>query len=192
MKKNTFIKCLQSSWPVLCTVCVAIFLFGCARVSIQSARDPSFSNPMNKLFIILNHGQIDNIDSSYTPYLAAALKDEFSKEGLEVAIRVAEPLVLDDSIYKFEIASYEPDGVMTITANGWAVSEPSGGLTQIIYDVSLFDSSKSKRIWRALIDASGGLSAREKRMKLVATDLVNQLKEQKLISSEPRVKWTQL
>ncbi len=191
MKKNT-IKSLRLFCQALCIACVAIFLFGCATVTMKSVRDPSFSEPINKLFIILNHGQIDRIDSSYTPYLITALRDEFSKMDVEIAIRNVNALVLDESIYRSEITSYEPDGVMTIIATGGMVAGATGGLAQIIYDVSLFDSSRNKRIWRAHINASGGTAVREKRMKLMAKDLVKGLSDEKLISSEPRPKGKQL
>ncbi|HMK51194.1 MAG TPA: hypothetical protein VK551_01720 [Thermodesulfobacteriota bacterium] len=166
-------------------------MFACAHVSIKFVRDPSFSNPMNRLFIILNHGQIDNTDSSYTPYLINALKDEFSKEGVEITIRVVKALALNDSIYKSEIVSYEPDGVMALTATGGTVTS-YGSVMEIVYDVSLFDLSSKKRIWRAQIKASGGALVREKRMKLMARDLVKQLREQKIIGSEPRSKGKEL
>jgi len=191
MKKNTF-KSLRLSCQALCTVCVAIFLFGCAAVSMQSVRDPSFSEPINRLFIILNHSRVDQIDSSYTPYLITALKEEFSKKGVEIAIRNVNALVLDENIYRSEIAYYHPDGVMTIIATGGTVVGATGGLAQMIYDVSLFDSSRNKRIWRAQINVSGDMGVREKRMKLMARDLVNRLSEEKLISSEPRLKGKQL
>lgn len=191
MKKDTF-KSPRLSCQALCTVCVAAFLFGCAAVSMKSVRDPSFSEPINKLFIILDHRRVDQIDSSYTPYLITALKEEFSKKGIEIAIRNVNALVLDDNIYRSEIAFYEPDGVMTIIATGGTVAGPAGGLARIIYDVSLFDSSKIKRIWRAQINASGAAGVREKRMKLMARDLVNRLSEENLISSEPRIKGKQL
>jgi len=159
---------------------------------MKSVRDPSFSEPINKLFIILNHGQVDQIDSAYTPYLITALKEEFTKKGVEIAIRNFNAIVLDENIYRSEIASYEPDGILTIIATGGTVAGATGGLAQIRYDVSLFDSLKNKRIWRAQINASGGTAVREKRMKLMAGELIKRLSEEKLISSEPRPKGRQL
>ena len=145
MKKNTF-KSSQSSYQVLCVICVAILLSGCTRVSLQSVRDPSFSNPIKKLFILLNHVRVDSIDPSYTPYLTTALKDEFSKEGVELFIRVVNPLALDTSVYKSEIASYKPDGVLIIAYAGGTRAGTSSGILDILYDVSLFDSSMNKRV----------------------------------------------
>jgi hypothetical protein len=124
--------------------------------------------------------------------LITALKEEFSKKGVEIAIRNVNALVLDENIYRSEIAYYDPDGLMTIIATGGTVVGAMGGLAQMIYDVSLFDSSRNKRIWRAQVNVSGDMGVREKRMKLMARDLVNRLSEEKLISSEPRLKGKQL
>ena len=171
---------------LLILIFIALVLPGCASVSIQSVRDPSYTNTIHKLYVVLNENQVDSIDSSFTPLLTAALKDEFSKRGVEIAVRVADPLVLDEKTYLAEIESYKPDGVMTIVATG-GVRGAYGGMMKILYDVSLFDASNAKRrIWRAQIDASGGTGVREKRMKLVAQDLVERLSQDKLISSEPR------
>jgi hypothetical protein len=161
-----------------------VFL-GCASVSLQSAKDASFSNPIHKLFIILNNGQVDTIDPAYTPYLVAALKDEFTQKGVDIEIRIVNPLTLNDDVYRAEIASYQPEGVLTIIANG-GITGPHGGMAKILYDVSLFDAGKNKRIWRARIDASGQTDVREKRMKMMAQNLVKRLSEDNLISSEPR------
>jgi len=169
-------------------VCIATALPGCATVSIQSVRDPSYTNMIHKLYVIINEIQVDNIDSSYTPLLTSALKNEFSQHGVEINVRSADPLVLDEKNYMAEIESYKPDGVMTIVSTG-GVRGPYGGMMQIIYDVSLFDSSNAKRrIWRAQINAAGGTAVREKRMELMAQNLVSRLIEDKLISSEPRSK----
>jgi hypothetical protein len=166
-------------------VCFTLFFSGCASVSVKSVRDPAFTDPIHKMFIILNHGQVDKIDPSFTQYLAVALKNEFSSKGVETELRVINPLSLDENAYGAEIASYKPDGVLTIVANG-GVTGGNGGLLNIFYDVSLYDFGKNKRIWRAQLDASGGTDVKERRMKIMAKELVQRLSEDKLISSEPR------
>ena len=164
---------------------LTVLLSGCASVSVQSVRDPSFSNPTHNLFIVVNHDQLDTVDPAYTQYLVPALKTEFEQRGIQTQIRVINPLALDESVYLSEIASYKPDGVLTIVANGCVVS-PYGGAEQINYDISLFDPTRTRRIWRAKVLASGGTAVREKRMKLMAQDLVKRMSDEKLISSEPR------
>ena len=173
-------------------ICIALLAYNtCSSRGVKMKRDPSFSDPINKLFIVVNHGQVDNLDSAYTPLLMTALKNEFSQKGVETEIRVVSPLALNENAYLAEIASYNPDGVMTIVTSG-GVMGPYGGMTKILYDVSLFDPSKESRIWRAQIDASGGTAVREKRMQMMAHDLIQRLSEDKIISSEPRKKKDQL
>lgn len=188
MKKNTF-KSLRSSCQVLCTICVAIFLFGCARVSLQSVREPSFSEPINNLLINLNHREVDQINPSYTTYLMIALMEELSKKDVGFVIHNIGQI--DYRPYRpaeADIAEYKIDKVMTITATSCTRSGLFGGFIQIIYDVNLFDLSTDERIWRARINASGGPWVRKKFMKLMVNDLINRLSGEKLISSEPRLK----
>ena len=162
-------------------VFVTLLFSGCASVSVQSARDSAFSEPIHKLFVLLNHVQVDTIDASFTPYLITALKDGFSKKGVEIEIRVISPLALNENASVSEIASYKPDGIMTIVVNGGVVAA-TGGMATILYNVSIFDSLKNKRIWRAQIDASGGTAVREKRMQMMVQKLSQRLSDDKIIS----------
>jgi hypothetical protein len=140
------------------------------------------------MYIIVNNGQAD---ATYDMYLVAALKEEFSKRSAEVKLRVVDELVLDDNVYIAEAAAYEPDGILMIVATGGTVSG-YGGMIEIIYDVSVFDKLTEKRIWRAQIDNSGGTAVVEKRMKLMALDLVKRLTDDKVIGSTPRQKGSKI
>jgi len=97
---------------------------------------------------------------------------------------VVNPLTLNENVYQAEIASYNPDGVLTIVANGGVAG--GGGLMKIFYDISLFDLANKRRIWRAQVEVFGQGSVREQKMKEMAKDLVQRLIEDKMISSEPR------
>ncbi len=176
---------LWTTGRIVYAMLLPLLCFGCASVSLQSAKDTSFSDPIHKLFVIVNNGQVDTIDPAYTPYLVAALRDEFTQKRVDTEIRVVNPLTLNENAYVAEIASYRPEGVLTIIASG-GVTGPHGGMSKILYDVSLFDAGKNKRIWRARIDASGTTDVRGKRMKMMAQDLVKRLSEDNMISSEPR------
>lgn len=130
-------KCLGKRLRVLehwiCVICTVILFSGCASVSMQSVKDPSFSEPCHTLFVIINHVQLDTINPSFTSYLVAALKGEFAAKGVEIQIQVVSPLALDDKVYLPEIASYKPDGVLTIIAND-AIVGAYGGAEQITYE----------------------------------------------------------
>lgn len=180
----------QLYFRVVVLLYTTLFVFGCASVSIRAVKDPSFSDSINKLFVILNHRNLDNIDSAYTPLLVTALKDEFSQNGVKMTICIVNPLSLNEDVCLAEMNSYKPEGVLTIVSTGGVVA-PSGGMIKIIYDASLFDTTNKnhKRVWRATIDASGG---KEKRMKIMAKDLIKRLLDDKLISSEPKEKGIQL
>jgi len=171
-------------FSALTLVCFTLFFSGCASVSIESVKDPTFSNPVHSMFIVLNHAQLDKIDSSDTPYLLAALKKEFSLKGVDIELREIDHLSPNEDIYKDEIADYKPDGVLTIVANAGATA--GGGVMQIYYEISPYDFVKNRIVWRAQINAASGGGAREKKMKTVAKDLVQRLSDDKMISSEPR------
>ncbi len=177
-------KLVSKCGKIVAVTIVLLMFAGCATVSVNSVRDPSFSNSIHKLFIIVNHGQIDDIDKAYTPYLVEALKDEFSRKSVETMIQMANPLALDDSALFAGIGTYKPDGVLAIVATG-GVAGPYGGMRKIIYNVSLFDPLTKKRVWRARIDASGGEAVQERRMRIMAHDLVMRLDQEKLLSPQP-------
>jgi hypothetical protein len=191
--KENRIRYFRASRWLIRVIFVPLVFLGCASVSIESVKDPSFesvkdpsfSNPIHRLFIVVNNGQVDTVDPAYTRYLVAALKDEFTRKGVDIEIRATGRLALNDNVDLAEIASYKPDGVLTIIASGGVVG-PHGGMVKILYDVSLFDAGKNKRIWRARLDASGGTGVQEKRMKMMAQGLVKRLSEDHMISSEPR------
>ena len=75
-----------------------LLLEGCGFVSMQSVRDPSFSDPVHNLFVIINHSQLDTVDPAYTPYLVTALKEELTAKGVEMEIRVVNALTLDENV----------------------------------------------------------------------------------------------
>jgi hypothetical protein len=176
---------LRTSWRWIGVMCVTVLISGCASVKMQSAKDSSFSNPCHQLFVIVNHAQLDTIDPAYTQYLIPALTEEFAAKKVGIQIRIISALDLDDNVYLGEIAAMNPDGVLTIVSNGGTVG-PYGGAMQINYDISLYDQIMKKRVWRARLYASGGTGVREKRMKMMAQDLVNRLSEEGLISPEAR------
>lgn len=168
---------------------LTLLLAACASASIQATKDPDFSNPMHKLFIILNHTQVDQIDPGYTAYLVKALEQGFKRKGLDVAIRTVTPLELNENAYQTEIENFSPDGVLVILNNGGVIGV-YGGMQQINYDVSLYDvnvTAETKRIWRAKIQAWGSTGVvREERMNLVVQRLLERLQRDKMISPEPR------
>jgi len=159
-----------------------LLLVACASASISSTRDPSFTGTVNRVFIVLNQADIDRIDPEYTPALVRALRNEFFKKRIAVEVKTVNPLALDDTAYAAELQQYQPNGVLTIKATSTVISG-YGGIHSIVYDASLFSPQQpDRRIWRAQITADGGTAVIEKKMRLVAEELLKRLRADRLIS----------
>ena len=160
------------------------FLVGCYNVAVRSTRDPSYKESVSRMYILINHGQLG---SEHSHPLVAALQTEFVQRNVEVLVRVANPLELDERIYDREISAYGPQAVLVLTTTGGTMAS-SGGMLQILYDASLYDSMRKKRIWRAQISNSGGPALIGARMRKMASEIAGKLEQEKLIggSDQPR------
>jgi hypothetical protein len=166
----------------MAALAVTVALSGCHSASIQSTRDPSFSGRMNRLFVILNHGQLEQMDAGYTPALIRALQGEFAKTRTTVTIRAIDALALSDPNYTRALAQYQPDGVLTMKMSGGVRGEYGGGLESIYYDLSLFSvQTRDKRVWRGQLQATGGTGVIEGKMNSAAEKLVQTLLKDRVI-----------
>jgi len=185
MKKNAF-KSILSFCLVPCTICVATSSFGSSRVSLESLKEPSFSQPINALVISLDDRKCDFAPILPTIYLMNALAEELSKRDIEYVIEEIEFHHRRDPSVAAHIAKINT--VMNITVASCKKSGLFGGGIELIYDVDVFDTSTNETTWRARINASAGRWGREKWMRSIANVLINRLSEEKLIGSEPKPK----
>jgi hypothetical protein len=130
---------------------------------------------MGRLFVILNHGEIEQLDADYTPALLRALRAEFGRTHTSIAIRVVNALALDEPNYAAEMRQYQPDGVLLVKVSG-GVRGAYGGIETIMYDVSLVSPQHpDRRVWRAQLQAAGGTAVIEGKMDSAAEELVGRL-----------------
>lgn len=163
-------------------VALALALVGCHSASIQSTRDPSYSGRMGRLFIILNHGEVEQVDADYTLALTRALQEEFAKTHTTITVQTVKVLALNDPDYAGEMAQFRPDGVLIMKASGGMRGAYGIGLESISYDVSLMSPQQpDRRIWRAQLQATGGSAVIEGKMNSAAKELVQQLRDDRLI-----------
>jgi hypothetical protein len=166
---------------LMATMMLALTMVSCHSASIQSTRDPSFSGRLTRIFIILNHGEVDQLDADYTPALVRALQQEFAKTRTTITVRAVNVLALNDPNYARELAQYQPDGVLTMKLSG-GVRGAYGGLESLFYDVSLISAQQpDRRIWRAQLNAAGGSAVIEGKMNSAAEELVQRLLDDRLI-----------
>ena len=173
--ENPFVRFHQYLHFILSGLLVA----GCASVSINSTKDPTFVERLRHIYILVNPGQLTQ---EYNDPLINALDNAFAQEDIKYTIKLMDPLVLDEDAYLDEIKSYSPQAVLTINPTGGVVGE-YGGYVQVIYDVSLYRPTLKKRLWRARIENSGGVYEFiiEKRMRMMADSILKKLKEDQLL-----------
>jgi hypothetical protein len=155
----------------------AIFT-GCAigfsTVTIQATKDPSAVQKIGRLFILINHGDLGH--PSYSTKLAADLQSVLSNPPPVLKISLQSPLELDESVYDKKIQLFKPDAVLVIRLSASVIDE-AGGYPMLKYDVSLFDPTMKKRLWRGAVDNSGGTAFIDRRMHDMAETIVNRLRE---------------
>ena len=173
---NTNSNSLLATFLVLAAV-------GCVTSSIKSTRDPTFTDKLHQIYVLINHG---NLDQSYSEILQSALMTALSQRGVQCKIEIMSPLDLDESVYSDEIASYGPQAILTIVPTTYLSDAYGDHIIRIVYDASLFTAISEKRIWRAQVELSG--YTMEKRMRRMADTILQQLVKDGLIEDvEPTV-----
>ena len=169
MQKKFFRTLLGISFITLALFCGS----GCTSVSLESNKDAAAVHKINRLFILINQGEVKSQPLSKS--LAAAFENCFSNTPTRVDIAIASPLDLDESGYKSRMETFNADAVLVVGVQTFIVDQ-FGGYPTIMYDASLYDSAMKKREWRAAINNSGGTALMNRRMKEMSESIVSQLK----------------
>lgn len=144
---------------------------GCAAASIESFRDPNYSERIDRIFILIDHSIIK---PSYTRDLELALQGVLSDSQLEYKIQQVDPIALDEEVLKNEIENYHPDGILLFEVAGFD-GEAKGDMPKIIYDISIMTPDRKKRIWRAQAENSGGTIVMKDRMRKMVEQIYEKL-----------------
>ena len=154
-------------------VLVLGLMAGCTSVTIKSNKDESAVHQLNRLFIVVNHGEVG--DKQLSNYLIDGFKGCFSNAPVQVDYTVLSALDLDTKAHEQQIKAFNPDAVLEVSVTTFVVSAEYGGYPTIMYDASLYNPDLSKRLWRAAIDNSGGTALMKLRMHQMAGKIATQL-----------------
>jgi hypothetical protein len=159
---------LALSILVLAAICGS----GCSSITIQSNKDATAVHKVERLYILINHGDVEK--QSLSLALAASFKNCLSNSPVQLMVSIASPLELDERAHDKEIASFRPDAVLVVQVKTFIIDE-FNGYPKILYDASLYPPTMNKRLWRAGISNSGGQMKR--RMRDMTEKIVQQLRQ---------------
>lgn len=146
---------------------------GCTSITIKSNKDASAVRQLNRLSIVINHGEVS--DKALSNYLIDGFKSCFSNAPVQVDYTVLSALDLDTKSHEQQIKAFNPDAVLEVSVTTYVVSAEYGGYPTIMYDASLYNPDLTKRLWRAAIDNSGGTALMKLRMHQMAGKIATQL-----------------
>jgi len=163
---------------------------GCTAVTIKSNKDAVSVRQLSRLYIVVNNGDVT--DKSLSSYLIEGFKGCLTNSPVQADYGTVSALDLDSTSITEQIKAFHPDGVLVVSVSTFVVSADYGGYPTIIYDASLYDSDRTKRIWRASINNSGGTALMKLRMHQMAGKIATQLQTDGFLSgisvpdSEPK------
>lgn len=146
---------------------------GCTSVTIKSNKDEASVHQLNRLSVIINHGEVS--DKQLSNELIDGFKGCFSNAPVQVDYSVMSALDLDTKAQADQIKAFNPDAILLISVTTFVISAEYGGYPTILYDASLYNPDHSKRLWRAAINNSGGTALMNRRMHEMAGKIATQL-----------------
>jgi hypothetical protein len=171
MRDWKYLTALRVFWA---TALFGVILTGCTSIRVRANKDPASIRKIKRLFVIVNHGDVD--EQTYSHLLADAMLVALTNTAAVFQIEIANPVALDESSYLKQIKQFEADAVLMIRVEGGVLGQ-YGGYPTLIYDASLFEPDLRKRIWRARIDNSGGTALMKRRMREMADKIVQELRK---------------
>lgn len=168
---NKIFLCRSLVWA--CLVSFTLCVTGCTSVNVRSNKDQASVRKVNRLFIIIQHGEMD--DQPFSNDLSLALRNAFTNTSAVMEMSIANPVELDPKTHLRQAEAFNADAILVITSTGGIMSE-YGGYPTITYDASLYEKTMEKRIWRAQINNSGGTALMKRRMREMAVGIVEKLR----------------
>jgi hypothetical protein len=145
---------------------------GCTSVTINSNKDEASVHQLNRLFVIVNHGEVK--DKQLSNELIDGFKGCFSNAPVQVDYSIMSALDLDATAQTDKIKAFNPDAILLVSVTTYVMAE-YGGYPTILYDASLYNPDHTKRLWRAAINNSGGTALMDRRMHEMAGKITTQL-----------------
>jgi len=156
----------------------------CVSTTIQSNRAQDYTQQPKRLFVITNIG------SDFGPEYAEAFRGALTRIakdcGAEVEVSFLNPVELDEGVHDRKQKAFNADTLLSVRRAGG--TKDGYGLFQVIYDARLIDLATKKIVWRSSMTFHRNrIVPIEKRGEALAVDLTNQMKDDQIFRSCPRI-----
>ncbi|MEP0547218.1 MAG: hypothetical protein ABJF88_09825 [Rhodothermales bacterium] len=176
------------SYPVTGLLVLILFMSGCVTTKIQSQRDASFSEEIQRVYV---YSSVRMDEEELAEAFSQAIESKFGMRGVAVMGRVKDPLALEtDDMITEDVIAFAPTVVLVLTqteASTVRTTQGAGmGFTQseaAVYDASLYHPETKKRVWRAMISTSRDsfMTSQDAAAEKIAEKIVNKLIEDGLL-----------
>jgi hypothetical protein len=171
---------------------------GCAQYQVQSTKANGYSRPIDRLTVWSAVPNVPKLtekhwsqSDSFDNLFHDALKQELLAAGATTEVRAFSPASDSmESLARFERELspsmrllIAPTRVSTVTSQGHT------GITQVVFNLSLYETEKNQRVWRGqiIVDTplGGARQWGEDGAKSLATQIVEALKKDRLLEAGP-------
>ena len=146
----------RSAKFILALAAVLSFV-SCATVSIESNKDPANSEVINRIYVVVDTGDWKwDAETLLGDYLARNLEKKLQENGIDTRARRLTGLELNEDQLKREVDDFGTTKIMEVRLTDGIVDKYKN-LVQSTYDISIQDTSKNTKIWRAKVTDEGGM-----------------------------------
>ena len=121
---------------------------GCSTPPIHSTYNTNYQHSISRLYVLIDENP--QLKQKYFQAAATSFEQALSLNNIPSMVRIKKQLVLDDSIYEKEIASYKPDGILMIQPDG-SMKDEFGFLMYINWNAALTKPGSNEVIWKTYI-----------------------------------------
>ena len=163
----------------------AILISACAAPAhMTSNKAATYTKQPKRVFVMTNIG--DEWGQAYYEAFQAKMVALLKECGTEARLDRISRLELDESVHSKRARASNADALLSIRRTGGTKNQ-YGTIIDVNYDSRLYDADTGKVVWRSSAKFIRGLTPIADRGEELAVDITNQLKEDGIFGSCPKV-----
>lgn len=165
---------LMALAALLCAACGA-------SADVHSVRDPSYTGKIRSVYLAVGQG---GISEDYANGFVESCARELKSRGIRFTSRVITGLELDRNLLEHDIAAAQTDAALVVVPVRGAAWY--GEITNLTWEVSLFDAKTHAKVWRAKVEnkkAGGAYGTTSGMVDEAAVEIIHQLESDHMFGS---------